>query len=328
MAPAGTVTPQIVILGAGPAGLSAALWLHKLGLRPLLLEAAGQAGGMLNENLLPNDWVLGQVGLTGPQLAGRFAGHVAGLALAPRLHCQPSEIRRHEHGWRLALRNSGDAESIDAAAVLIATGTRPRAQDALPGVEGLAAAAPYIVYGPPAFAGLDGLRGQRVLVVGGGDNALENARFLLDQGCEVWVAARSRFRAQRAMMEAVVGHPRAHLLSPVRLRALQPAGGGLRVLLDAAPHELVVDRMHVLAGYAPNTDFLRDALPPALFAQLGLDAEGYLGVDAAARTGCAGLYAAGDVCNPLFPSVVSAIAQGALAAKTIELDLRQPPATP
>ncbi|MDQ8020740.1 MAG: NAD(P)/FAD-dependent oxidoreductase [Moraxellaceae bacterium] len=316
---------QIVILGAGPAGLSAALWLHKLGLQPLLLETATRAGGMLNENLLPNDWVLGQMGLTGPQLADRFGEHVASLALAPRLRCTPSRISRSGRGWRLSVQTAGGEEAIDAAAVLVATGTRPRAQDALGGVEGLAEAAPRIVYGPPAFADLDGLRGQRVLVVGGGDNALENARFLLDQGCEVWVVARSRFRAQRAMMDAVVGQPRAHLLSPVHLRALQPVAGGLRVLLDGAPHELLVDRMHVLAGYAPNTDFLRSALPPELFAQLSLDGEGYVGVDAATRTGCPGLYAAGDVCNPLFPSVVSAIAQGALAAKTIELDLRQPP---
>jgi thioredoxin reductase len=212
--------------------------------------------------------------------------------------------------------------------VLVATGTRYRAEEVLADVPGIAEiAAERIAYGPHAFADLALRAGQRVLIVGGGDNAYENVRLLAPIVASVTLAMRSRPRAQQSLaadVAAAVAAGRCHVLHPAAVTALAMGPTGLEVTLTVATRSerIIVDRIHVLAGYQPNTAFLRDMLAPASFDALCFDEQGYLLADAAGRSGVPGIYAAGDVCNPRFPSVVSALAQGAVAAKTIEMDTR------
>lgn len=317
----------MAILGAGPAGLSAALWLHNLGFEPRVLDVADHAGGLQNLNFLANEWVLGQPGLAGPALAARFVAHARAAGISLQTGVRPVRLEGATGAFRLRL----DDDSILAcAAVLVATGTRYRAAEVLAGVPGLAGIpADHIAYGPHAFADLAARAGQRVLIVGGGDNAYENARLLAPTAAHVTLAMRSRPRAQQGLaadVAAAVAAGRCRVVYPAVVTALAAGAAGLEVALGVAGNSelVVVDRIHVLAGYQPNTAFLRELLPPASFAALRLDGQGYLDVDDAGRCGLPGLYAAGDVCNPRFPSVVSALAQGAVAAKTIEMDTRTP----
>jgi len=316
--------PRVCVIGAGPAGLSAALWLHNLGLQVSILEQSGKAGGMQHMNFLPNDWVLGQPGLTGPELAERFVAHVR-THQEIRLLCPsaPLAVRRiRAKQFRISLP---DSEILDCDAILIATGTRYRAEETMSGVVGFEDCRDRFVFGPHAFRGLENLSGQRVLVVGGGDNAFENARFLVARGCSVTLAARSGLRAQRAMRQAVEAEPGCRILFPARLLDIRMHDSALMATLgdgDGKTHDEVFDRVHVLAGYQPNTGFLRQCLEGDCLSALVFDAEGYLKADAACRTPCAGLYAAGDVCNVAHPCVVTALAAGAQAARSIELDLR------
>lgn len=319
-----TLSP-IGILGAGPAGLSAALWLKNLGFSPWVAETQERSGGMQNLNFLANDWVLGQTGQTGPALARRFVDHARQAGV--RLLCGVRPLRASGRAGRFAveLRNASGAVSTEAcAALLIATGTRFRGAEVLAGVPGFGAVpATRFAFGPYAFADLAGCAGRRILIVGGGDNAFENARLLAPTAASVDLVLRSPPRAQQALREAVAAAEaagRCRLHQPARIVALMEAGDVLAATLDNG-ERLTADAIHVLAGYEPNTAFLKETFGPA---DLSLDGAGYLRVDAAGRTSLPGVYAAGDVCNPVFPSVVSALAQGAHAAKTIEYDLRQP----
>lgn len=314
----------IGILGGGPAGLSAALWLKNLGFSPWVADPAERPGGMQNLNFLANDWVLGQVGLTGPELSARHADHVRGLGIPLLQGLRPRRIERSDGGFAVTLVDAaGDIRVERCTALLVATGTRYRGAEVLAGVAGIGTLpADRIVYGPYAFADMGACRGLRLLIVGGGDNAFENARLLLGEAKSIDMALRSPPRAQQVLRDAVAGKVRLH--QPGALAAVEQAGDGLLATLRLAGGSctLAVDRIHVLAGYEPNTAFLRDVFFPA--ADFEFDGDGYLRTDAAGRTAVAGIYAAGDICNPAFPNVVAALAQGARAAKTIELDLRRP----
>lgn len=322
-----TVRQCVAILGAGPAGLSAALWLSNLGFEPRVLDAADRAGGLQKLNFLANEWVLGQPGQTGPALAARFVEHAGAAGISLQTGLRPVRLDGAAGDFRLRL---SDGSCLGCAAVLVATGTRYRAEEVLAGVPGIAEIpAGRIAYGPHAFAGLDLRAGQRVLIVGGGDNAYENARLLAPIVASVTLAMRSRPRAQQGLaadVAAAVAAGRCHVFHPAAVTALatRPTGMEVTLTIDTRSERIVVDRIHILAGYQPNTVFLRDMLAPESFDALHFDEQGYLLVDAAGRTGLPGLYAAGDVCNPRFPSVVSALAQGAVAAKTIEMDTRTP----
>jgi thioredoxin reductase len=213
-------------------------------------------------------------------------------------------------------------------AVLIATGTRYRAEEVLMDVPGFASLAPEdIAYGPYAFENGEALRGKRVLIVGGGDNAYENARRLADHAAMVHLAIRTRPRAQQSQLDAVndmVSRGGCRVLQAARVTSLAKGAAGLMVELMVAEEveRLTVDRIHVLTGYEPNTRFVAKVFSRAVADAISLDGQGYVEVDAECRSGHQRIYAAGDVSNPLFPCVVSAVAQGALAAKTIERDLR------
>lgn len=322
-----TVHP-IGIIGGGPAGLSAALWLKNLGFAPCIVEAGARPGGMQNLNFLPNDWVLGHVGLTGPQLVDRFVAHVEEVGVRLLRGLRPVQIDGAIGAFRLWLADDQGREQVETcAALVLATGTRYRAAEVLAGVPGFAdLPADCLRYGPYAFDALAACADQRVLIVGGGDNAFENARLLIEAGASVDLVLRSPPRAQRylrTLVEQAEAAGACHVHRDARLARLERGSAGIAVTIASASGTATptVDRIHVLAGYEPNLGVL-DALPDGLRTALRRDADGYLSVDARLRTGVPGIYAAGDICNPAFPSVVSAIAQGALAAKTIELDLR------
>lgn len=313
---------SIGILGGGPAGLSAALWLRNLGFAPWVVDPEERTGGLQNLNFLANDWVLGQVGLTGPELARRFADHVRSLGVQIWTTCGLQRVEHTAAGFRVLLAHPGDENfALDCAALLIATGTRFRGPEVFSALAGRDSVPDdRWAYGPYAFANMECCRDQRLLIVGGGDNAFENARLLRDSARSIDVVMRSLPRAQQALREAVSDAIRIH--QPAVLAGVSMVGDAVRATLNtgAGTQELTVDRIHVLAGYEPNTAFLRTAFTSA--ADFRCDDAGYLVTDNAGRTSVAGVYAAGDVCNPGFPSVVAALAQGARAAKTIELDLR------
>lgn len=315
------------IFGAGPAGLSAALWLRNLGLEAAIFDCSTRPGGAQRLNFLTNDWVLGVAGLTGPQLTDRFVTHVQSLAIPLEMSMRPVGLRRLTDGFAIDFDQSGRGRTVEARTLLVATGTHYRGSEVLAGIDGFdRLPESAVAFGPYAFADLDDRRGQRILIVGGGDNAFENARRLLGIAAAITIAVRSRPRAQAKMISSVRGAESAgvcEVLQESRVESVSRGAAGLQVIVSgtAGRRAIACDRIHVLAGYEPNTDFLPPLLAAGGLPPVDLDSDGYIVVDARLATSCHGIYAAGDVCNRLFPSVVSAIGQGASAAKAIEADL-------
>jgi thioredoxin reductase len=299
------------------------LWLKNLGLEPVVVERQDAPGGMPNLNFLDNDWVLGHAGVTGQTLGRRFSAHARRAGVNIRLGVRSAVFLPGSDAMTLHL---GEGDELRCAALVIATGTRHRGLEILENPLDAAVAA-RVFCGPYAFADIDGQAGKHVLIVGGGDNAYENARLLLAHGARVTLVSRSRRRARRQMWEPVVGQGACTIHEESRLLDLAAKQGISCARVGGANGEWLmdVDRVHILAGYAPNTKFLADFLPGDWYSALRFDAEGYLCVDAWGRTAIPGIYAAGDVCNPAFPSIVSALAQGAKTAKAIAQDLAHGP---
>lgn len=319
------------ILGAGPAGLSAALWLRNLGLQAAIFDCSPQPGGAQRLNFLTNDWVLGVSGLTGPQLVDRFVTHVQSLAIPFEMSAQPVGLRGLARGFVIDFDQRGVRRSVETRTLLVATGTRYRGPEVLAAADGFdRLPQSAIAFGPYAFSDLDSRRGQRILIVGGGDNAFENARRLLGTAAALTIVVRSRPRAQANMVSALHAAQVAgacDILTGASVEAIRAQSAGLQVTVGGAAGKRVVecDRIHVLAGYDPNTAFLPPLLTGGGLPSVVLDEDGYIVVDVRLATSSPGIYAAGDVCNRLFPSVVSAIGQGASAAKAIEADLAPTP---
>jgi thioredoxin reductase len=317
---------RVAILGAGPAGLSAGLWLKNMGLEPVILECLDKPGGMPNLNFLGNNWLLGQPGVTGQELARRFCDHARQTGVEIRPGAWPSTLAPLPSGEaELAL---ADQSVFRIAALVIATGARYREQEVLGAASnGAPLPSDRVVCGPFAFLEMEAQKGRQVLIVGGGDNAYENARLLLNAGARVTLVIRSCARAQRQALMAVTNHPNCaiHENSHVVALTTQPLSMLARLRTPNGERRIAVDRIHSLAGYEPNTKFLTDFLPVGWRSTLALNPAGYVQTDAWGRTSVPGIYAIGDVCNPDFPGIVSALAQGAKAAKAIERDLRDAP---
>jgi thioredoxin reductase (NADPH) len=317
------------ILGAGPAGLSAALWLHNLGLRPALFDRLPHPGGAQRLNFLTNDWVLGAGGLTGPELSKRFVAHIESLDVPMETSAEPVSLKRLKDRFVVGFRLAATMREIEARTVVIATGTHYRGAEILADIEGVQALPDdALVFGPYAFADLAHCRGKRVLIVGGGDNAFENARRLLGVAAAITVVVRSRPRAQAQLISAMRSSEEPgvrNVFEHATIEAVRQAPAGIQVTVNCPVRKHVIDcdRIHVLAGYEPNTGFLAGLMEEAGPPPPSLDAEGYVVVDESMSTSCPGIYAAGDVCNRKYPSVVSAIGQGAVAAKAIEALLAQ-----
>lgn len=313
---------SVAIIGAGPAGLSAALWLKQLGYAPFVLEAAEAPGGILRFNFLANEWVLGQHGLTGTDMSARFVAHAKAVEIPIACKCTVHRLIPIPQGWRLLFR---DGAARHAAAVIVATGLRYRGPETFattPGIGELSAS--EIAYGPFAFRDLDSCRDKTVLIVGGGDNGFENAKMLAEIGARVIVLCRSKPRAQRHLREGVAAFgSRVQVVPHATLQRVRRDKSRLVAHWRSESEgeaQAPVDRVHLLTGYAPNSEWLVAALGKAA-ESLARDEAGYLTTDRWGRTPLLRLYAAGDLVERDFPNVVSALASGARAAKAVDLDL-------
>jgi thioredoxin reductase len=308
----------VPIIGGGPAGMSCALWLHNYGLRPVIIEQETELGGMARHSPYRNEWLLGRPDESARENAAAFAGHIRKLPVEARLGARPQRLQReHGGGFRLELAPSGQGHSLSVPVVVIATGTRFRGEDWLDRVANARrlAAEGRVQLGPAAVGEPNADPGSEIAVVGGGDNAFEVSRILIERGVRVALVMRSKLpNAQPMLVERVREHEAsgmARVLAERTVVALDDAGSRLRVRLDDGG-EIAVDRVVLLFGYRPNTD-------QSWLAELALetDAEGFVVVDGNMETSCRGVFAVGDVANPMHPCIATAIASGTMAARRI-----------
>jgi thioredoxin reductase (NADPH) len=303
---------RLLILGSGPAGFTAAVYAARANLRPVLVAGIAQGGQLMTTTDVDN-WPADAEGVQGPDLMQRFQRH------AERFETEV--ISDHIHTARLAERPLalvGDAATYTCDALVIATGATAK-------YLGLPSEERYMGKGVSACATCDGFfyKGQDVLVVGGGNTAVEEALFLANLCRQVTlIHRRERFRAEKIMQDKLMkrvaeGKVRLVLDSVVE-EVLGDASGvtGARVknLKTGATTAFQAKGFFVAIGHTPNT---------GIFAgQLEME-NGYI-VTRGGREGQAtatsvpGVFAAGDVQDHVYRQAVTSAASGCMAALDAE----------
>src|SRR5574337_226314 len=320
---------NIAILGGGAAGMSCALWLKHLGFSPVLIEPGTTLGGQLLGIHRINRWILGIPGRTGSALAELYGRHMFDEAIDVRLDARLDSVMTEDSGFSLVVREDKHhrTASLPAQALVIATGLRVKSSDILGPIPG---ALPLYESGLLSFFPLDhlepmeALEGRRVAVIGGGDNAHFTAKDLAPRTALTHLIIRSRPRAQpmvRDEVEALIRQGRVQEHSGALITGFHQGSGGIAITFarnDSQAECIEVDRIFARTGFTPNTEFLAGLGPLVGLARNG---DGYLWVDAWKRASLPFVYAIGDVANLNHPSVVTAIADGAVAAQAIVQDV-------
>ena len=295
---------DVIIIGAGPAGLSAAFWCDELGLDTLVLEQADSIGGQLHRVYNPINNYLGLKTRNGRELLEHFSVDVedAGFDLWTGVEIDSMDLRAK----RTSLRSG---ESLQSIAIVIATGVSPRRLN-IPGERELAGKGMI----ESATRDKDLLAGQDVCVVGGGDAAVENALLLAEVCPTVTVVHRGKkLRARREFVERLQPN---HAVTVFTESVLTRIIGDERVEAveimrkdGLKPFQLAVRGVLIRIGVEPNTGLFRE--------QLELDQQGYVTVTREQETNVPMVFACGDVSNPLAPTISGATGAGATAAKVI-----------
>ena len=295
---------DVLIIGAGPAGLSAARWCDELGLDTLVLEQAEEVGGQLHSIHNPIDNYLGLPARNGLELRERFVEQTRDgeFDLWTNVEIEGVDLKAK----RVSLKSGEQLQSI---AIIIATGLRRRRLG---------------IPGETEFAGRgiiesgagdrDQFAGKDVCVIGGGDAAAENALLLAEVCPTVTLVHRGRkMRARREFTEALPTNHCVTVFPESVVRRIIGSDHVEAVEIERAgaikPFQMAVQGVLIRIGFEPNTDLIR--------AQLELDERGYVIVGSQQETSVANVFAIGDVANPLAPTIAGAVGAGATAAKVI-----------
>ncbi len=298
---------NVIILGSGPAGLTAATYAARADLEPLLVRGA-QPGGQLTITTDVENYPGFPRGILGPELmaameeqARRFGTEIV-----------DGEVTRVDL-TRRPFRVWVDARVEEARTLIIATGASAQ-------LLGLPGEAALMGHGVSACATCDGFfcKGREVAVVGGGDTALEEAIFLTRFAAKVTVIhRRDELRASKIMQDRARANPKIEFLwNSIVVDVLDPALGkvtGLRVANVKTGEERVLpfDSLFVAIGHKPNTMLFED--------QLVMNARGYIKVEPGTpRTSVLGVFAAGDVADDYYRQAVTAAGSGCMAAIDVE----------
>ncbi|MFF3288656.1 thioredoxin-disulfide reductase [Streptomyces sp. NPDC003023] len=302
---------NVIVIGSGPAGYTAALYTARASLKPLVFEGSVTAGGALIQTTEVENFPGFREGIMGPDLMDNMR------AQAERFGAEliPDDIVAVDFSEDIKTVTDTAGTVHRAKAVIVATGSQHR-KLGLPNEDALSGR------GVSYCATCDGFffKDQDIVVVGGGDTAMEEATFLSRFAKSVTIVhRRDTLRASKAMQERAFADPKISFawnseVAGIREQDGRLGGLNLRDTVTGAVSELPATGLFVAIGHDPRTDLVKG--------QLDLDDDGYLLVDApSTRTNVAGVFAAGDVVDHTYRQAITAAGTGCAAALDAERHL-------
>ena len=296
---------KLIIIGGGPAGLTAGLYASRAHLKTILLEAMIPSGQAYMTERIEN-YPGFPDGISGRELIERFAKQATKFGLEIQQFTKVDSVAL-DGGKKVV---TAGEKKFSASALIIATGAQAN-KVGIPGEE------EFTGKGVSYCATCDGafFKDQNVAVVGGGDTALEDALYLSRLARKVFVIhRRDQLRAQKVLQDRAMNNDTIEIIWNTVPKAITGEGTEKIFLLenvkDATKRELAVSGVFIAVGQSPNTDFVRGVVE--------LDNKGYIITDHDCATSVPGIFAAGDVRQKGLRQISTAVGDGALAVAAVE----------
>jgi thioredoxin reductase (NADPH) len=308
---------NVVIVGSGPAGYTAALYTSRADLEPLVIEGFAW-GGLLQQTTDVENYPGYPEGVMGPQMMQEFRDQAERFGTR-FITDDATKLELSDEPGGVHVVHVGD-QQIRTRSVVLAMGAEPK-KLGVPGEEDLAArGVSYCATCDAAF-----FRGADTIVVGGGDTAMEDATFLAKFADKVYIVhRRDDFRASAIMLQRAKDMDNIELVTPYVVKRFEPGDNGalakavLENTKDGSTRELPITGCFIAIGHRPNSELVED--------QLELDGDGYVQVEGrTTRTKLPGVFAAGDLTDRVYRQAVTAAGTGCMAALDAEAYLRDRP---
>ena len=298
---------DVIIVGSGPAGFTAAIYTARAGLKPMLIASSVEVGGELMKTTEVENFPGFPEGIMGPGLMANFQEQAEKFGT----EVVYDDVVSVDLSGDVKIVKTGLGETFEARTVILATGAAYR-ELGIPREKELSG------YGVSWCATCDGFffRDLKIAVVGGGDSAMEEANFLTRFASKVYlIHHRDSFKASKIMADRALNNPKIEVIWNSEVAELhgEPklTGITLRNTVDGTTSQLDVEGLFIAIGNDPRTDLVKG--------QLELSDEGFIKVDGrSSKTTIPGVFACGDVIDPTYRQAITAAASGCVAALDAE----------
>lgn len=301
---------KLIIIGSGPAGLTAAIYAARAGLQPLVIEGKNPGGQLMGTSMVEN-WP-GETSIMGPKLMANMREHAAHFGTR-FLSEELVDVDTTHTPFTLTTHKKTE---LKARSIIITTGATPR-RIGCPGED------EYWGKGVTTCAVCDGAfyKDRPVVIVGGGDTAMEDASFMTNFTQDITIVhILDKLTASQAMQEKVITNPSIKIIYESTVSKIMGNGDHVTTLeiVNKKTGEistLSTDAVFVAVGLTPNTGIFKN--------KLALTDYGYLVVNDFTKTSCEGVFTAGDVADPRYRQAITSAGTGCMAALDAEKYLKK-----